>query len=241
MIIYLLIIILLLINIHSNLSIRIKNSNELLKDRKFSKPIWIRNNENLSSKIDTSGKVPQLSIDNAVSLLADGKLTSIKANMIIETILIHSNTIKIPILDKHWHKLIDASINYNFIQLTIKLYKTMIDKNIYINGYSLNKILAYICEQNHYNEAKSIFYESISNGYEASVHNFTPLLKYCPINTNIIQNNNKNNNNIIENNNIYEIFNYMISNDIKPNIVSYTSAIKSYENTGNYQNMLEII
>lgn len=125
---------------------------------------------------------------------------------------------------KTWFRLLEVCMKRKLDLLAIKVVSKMLSRNIACNTHHITMVLSLACGSGYYDESVALIDEAIASGLEVTVHNFSPLLKICGSDVRAC-----------------EIFRRMEFVGLLPNVISYTTAIKSCEQRGDYQSALSLL
>lgn len=177
--------------------------------------------ENTDNNDFVSESLENMPFRKAMNLLSKSLLSPLKANMLLENMLIQSN--KNTFSENTWYELLDSAMQYNFVPYTIRLYNFMAAQGINISAHQMTKLLSFLNSSGCHKESSKILLEALAKGYEPTVHNFSSLLK-CGTPEDAIK---------------YLIL--MNSLNVPANVITYTAAIKSCETLGDWKTALKIL
>jgi pentatricopeptide repeat protein len=121
---------------------------------------------------------------------------------------------------------LDTCIFYRLADFTIEAYRIMEERQIPIalSGHNMTELLISLGDAGKFDEGYYILERSIAQGVDPTVHNFSPLLKCAGDSSRASM--------------ILQRMHFM---GLHPNVISYTTAIKSCEITGDWHSALEIM
>lgn len=123
-----------------------------------------------------------------------------------------------------WHRLLDGAIRWRYPAYAISSFEIMTEQGIVCPAYLMTSLLQLVCISGLQDVALSLFDSGVAAGLEPSVHCFSPLLKSCGTAQKA-----------------RELLQRMEFVGIQANVISYTAAIKSCENTGDWRSALELL
>ena len=123
-----------------------------------------------------------------------------------------------------WYRLLDGSIRWRFHRYAVRIFEVMTDQGVVCPSYLMTSMLQLVSMSGMHEDALRLFDSAVAAGFEPSVHNFSPLLKSCGTAQKA-----------------RELLQRMEFVGIQANVISYTAAIKSCENTGDWRSALELL
>lgn len=179
-------------------------------------------NKIVTTSSDDSSSFGPLSITKAICLLEGGNLSTIKATMYIEGILIQSA--KIRLTNKNWRKLLAACIDYELVMYAMDVYRRAVEAKVDISSQYISKLLTFLCSKGYYDQSKDVLNHALSIGSELTIHCYSTLIKYSR--------------------SASEAFDFLLQMElsgIQPNVISYTAAIKCCETNNDLASALMIL
>jgi pentatricopeptide repeat protein len=162
------------------------------------------------------------SVRKLLDMLNSRSISSREAKRSFESIL--SNWQDFHLSEIGWHRLLDGAIRWRYPSYAISSFEIMTEQGIVCPAYLMTSLLQLICISGFQDVALSLFDSGVAAGLEPSVHCFSPLLKSCGTAQKA-----------------RELLQRMEFVGIQANVISYTAAIKSCENTGDWRSALELL
>jgi hypothetical protein len=125
--------------------------------------------------------------------------------------------------EKYWYAILDSCLRRKSDLFALDVFKEMVRLNVPCTSHQLTGLLILISEKVSYEECLQYFDAALSVGLEPTVHNFSPLLKSCGSARRARQ-----------------ILARMQLSRIEPNVISFSAAIKSCEQTGDWKSSVEV-
>lgn len=149
------------------------------------------------------------------SLLQTAKLSELDTKNRFEQLL--SRKVEMEDIRVHWDTLLASALAENHLDVIVKVANHMIKSDVKLNRNTMATILTTICNGGRFDESIRILDKALASGMELTVAMFPPLLKNCGSASKA-----------------REIFRRMEFFNIRPNVLSFTLAIKSFEATGDW-------
>lgn len=134
------------------------------------------------------------------------------------------STQKAPLFESKWRILHSSCIQNNHADLVVEITESMLDLEFAFKLDEWISLLSVICSNGRYNQGLRIFERAVTSGCDLTVHVFSPLLKTCG-----------------SAKEARRLFQRMEFFGFSPNVISFTSAIKSCEGNGDWRSALELL
>lgn len=146
--------------------------------------------------------------------------TSIKSTL--DFIFKASETKHIP--ERFWYVALDATLKRKADLFAYQVFNHMLRINLPCTSHQLTSLLVLLSDKLTHEECLKCFDNALAVGLEPTVHNFSPLLKSCG-----------------GAQRAREILARMQLARIEPNVISFSAAIKSCEQVGDWQSSIELL
>ena len=162
------------------------------------------------------------SVRKLLDMLNSRSISPRQAKRSFETVLM--NWPDFELSETGWYRLLDGAIRWRFPGFAIRIFDVMNDQGVMCPSYLMTSLLQLVSMSGMNDAALRLFDSAVATGFEPSVHNFSPLLKSCGTA-----------------HKARELLQRMEFVGIQANVISYTAAIKSCENTGDWRSALELL
>lgn len=156
-----------------------------------------------------------------LELIAARAVTPNEADLFLSTMM---NYYSDDIPERYWVKSLESFVAWRLPAVVNRIFNRIIDLSIPIQCSLLTDIISMNCDLGHFEVAMSIFDRAKVAGFDLSLNNFMPLLKSCGSAARA-----------------RSLLQKMKFLEIDINVISYTTAIKSFEQTGDWRSALELL